>query len=154
MKREYDMKSVTESSKGEYQICYDVDGRIAEWVCRGLNFDFRQLQTNITFGFAVDGQTVGGLIFHDLRYGQDVWWTVFSTDKRWCNRRMLKQMFGLAFSGMQCRRINILVSKDNEKSLNFVQKLGFVKEGLLRSFRENGEDCFLLGMLKSECKWI
>lgn len=63
-------------------------------------------------------------------------------------------MFGIAFKAMGCRRISLLVDKSNAASLNFVKKLGFQQEGILRSFRENGEDCYILGMLKDECKWL
>ena len=67
---------------------------------------------------------------------------------------MLRIMFGIAFKAMGCRRISLLVDKSNAASLNFVKKLGFQQEGILRSFRENGEDCYILGMLKDECKWL
>lgn len=137
-----------------YTISADKTGEIARWVCHGLQMDSQWLQENITFGFYWNNRLVGGLIFHDIRPGQDLWWTIYSTDKHWCNRRMLRLMFGLAFEIFQCRRINLLVSKSNSSCLNFVEKLGFKREGLLRSFRENGEDCYFLGMLKQECQWI
>lgn len=41
----------------------------------------------------------------------------------------------------------------NVKSLKLVKGLGFKTEGLLRRYRSSGEDCYLLGMLKNECKW-
>ena len=138
----------------EYKILSDVDGLIADWVCKGLNFDKNWLGNNITFGFCLGNKFIGGLIFHDIRPKQDVWWTVYSINKRWCNRRMLKKMFETAFQWLSCRRINILVDVDNKDSLNFVEKLGFKREGLLRSYRDDGKDCYLLGMLKDECKWI
>ena len=138
----------------EYKILPDINNLITNWVCQGLEFDTRWLKNYQTFGFSQNNKMVGGLIFHDIRIGQDVWWTIYSTDKRWCNRRMLRQMFSFAFSRLKCKRINILVNKDNQNCLKLVTKLGFKKEGLLRSFRENGEDCYILGILKTECKWI
>lgn len=137
-----------------YKIIPDITGAISHWVCKGLGYDTKWLGNNITFGFFINDELKGGLIFHDYRPDHDIWWTVYTTDKRWCNRRMLKQMFDFAFGKLNCRRINLLVSKSNLESLRFVQKLGFQKEGLLRAYRENGEDCYFLGMLKNECKWI
>lgn len=137
-----------------YEIAEDSNEKITFWVCHGLDIGAAWLGRHLTFGFLLDGRLVGGLIFHDYRPEQDVWWTVYTTDKRWCNRRMLRQMFGLAFCGLKCRRINLLVSKSNTECLKFVEKLGFTKEGLLREYRENGEDCYFLGMLRQECKWI
>lgn len=148
------MKSEAAFSKAEYQIYPDVSGDIACWVCQGLGYNPAELRADITFGFALENRMIGGLIFHDFRPEHDVWWTLYTTDKRWCNRRMLREMFNLAFGKMKCRRINILVSKSNQNSLKFVEKLGFCREGLLRAYREDGEDCYILGMLKNECKWI
>ncbi len=140
--------------KGEYRILPDCDNHITHWVCQGLHEDEDWLGAHLTFGFALGGEMIGGLIFHQYQPHHSLWWTVYSTDKRWCNRRMLKAMFGLAFKVLDCRRINLLVSASNAASLNFVHKLGFQTEGLLRRFRDNGEDCYILGMLKSECKWL
>ncbi|MDO4161887.1 MAG: GNAT family protein [Pseudomonadota bacterium] len=138
----------------EYRIVEDRDDLVTDWVCRGLQYDKQWLDRHLTFGFMQGEKIIGGLIFHNYRPAHEIWWTVYSTDKRWCNRRMLESMFGLAFEGLSCRRISLLVSKNNTDSLNFVKKLGFCPEGLLRSYRENGEDCYIFGMLKSECKWI
>lgn len=138
----------------DYKIFPDKNDIITDWVCKGLKYDKAWLDEHLTFGFALKGKMIGGLIFHNYRPRHEIWWTVYSVDKRWCNRRMLKIMFGIAFKAMGCRRISLLVDKSNAASLNFVKKLGFQQEGILRSFRENGEDCYILGMLKDECKWL
>ena len=137
-----------------YNIFPDMSGDIARWVCRGLNTDVNWLHDNIAFGFAVDERMVGGLIFHDYRPHQDVWWTVYACEKNWCNRRMLKEMFEIAFKRLDCKRINILVSTKNSHCLHFVERLGFKQEGVLRQFAENGDDCYILGMLRNECPWF
>ena len=134
-----------------YRIIQDKDGKITHWVCRGLGYDTAWLDDYLTFGFEYDNRLVGGLIFHDWRCGQDVWWTVYTVDKHWCNRTMLQKMFALAFNILKCRRVNLLVSKSNVRSLDFVRRLGFKTEGLLR---ENGDDCYFMGMLAKECPWL
>lgn len=138
----------------EYKIKKDTDGYVTRWVCRGLNDTEKWLNDHITYGFYFNNKLIGGLIFHDCRPYHDIWWTVYSTDKRWCNRRMLRKMFGLVFNEIKCRKINLLIDVDNQESISFVEKLGFVKEGLWRCCRENGKDCCLYGMLKNECQWI
>lgn len=137
-----------------YLILPDLSDQIADWVCRGLGLINVWKKQNLSYGFVYNGRLVGGLIFHDLQKHREVWWTIYTTDKHWCNRQMLRQMFAMAFKTMDCRRINILVNKSNQRSYNFVQRLGFVSEGLLRRYDENGEDCYFLGMLREECKWI
>ncbi|MBP5215817.1 MAG: GNAT family N-acetyltransferase [Alphaproteobacteria bacterium] len=137
-----------------YEILPDISGDISRWVCRGLNENSEWLGENITFGFAYNNRMVGGLIFHDYTPHRDVWWTIYSCDKHWCNRITLRRMFAVAFEYLDCRRINLLVSESNSHCLDFVQRLGFKKEGLLRHYRENGENCHILGMLREECPWF
>lgn len=134
------------------KIVADRNGVIAAWVCRGLGVGVQEIGENFTLGFLYGGRAVGGLIYHGLQDGS-LWWTIYTVDKHWCSRKVLKTVFGLAFDGMNCHRINIIVSRDNVKSLKLVKGLGFKTEGLLRRYRSSGEDCYLLGMLKNECKW-
>lgn len=138
----------------DYQIVPDKNDVITKWICKGLGYDKSWITDHITFGFMLNDKLIGGLIFHDYRPQQEIWWTVYSIDKRWCNRRMLRIMFGMAFEVFGCKRISLLVNKSNTASLNFVKKLGFQQEGMFRAYRDNGEDCYIFGMLKNECKWL
>lgn len=136
------------------QLRPDLYGGITDWVRRGLGYDASWPGDCLTFGFYYNNKLAGALVFHDLRKHLDVWWTIYSVDKHWCTRSILKQMFAMAFQTMDCRRISILVSKSNQQSLSLVRRLGFKIEGLLRRYREDGDDCYILGMLREECPWI
>lgn len=134
-------------------IIPDGDGAVASWVCAGLGIRRDELGACLALGFVLEKRPIGGLIYHGLQDGS-VWWTIYTVDKRWCTRRVLRVIFGLAFDALGCHRINIIVSKSNVKSLKLVKGLGFVQEGILRKYRGSGEDCYIFGMLKSECKWL
>ena len=127
---------------------------ICEWICRELKLGTDWLTNYRTFGIMRNNKIIAGLIFHNARFGQDVWWTIYSTDKHWCNRRILKEFMHEAFINLKCRRINLLVDTDNESCLEFVKRLGFKIEGLLRQYRDNGKNCYILGLLKSETKYL
>ena len=99
------------------RILPDISDDITHWVCRGLKCDEDWLGEHLTFGFAINNRMIGGLIFHTLRHNLDVWWTIYTEDKRWCNRHVLRRMFAAAFDDFGCRRINILVEQNNLKSL-------------------------------------
>ena len=131
----------------------DCNGQITSLVCQGLGFDEQWLGNHYTIGFVVSGKIIGGLIYHDIRAGQDLWWTIYTSDKRWCNRRILTAVFSLAFDYFKAKRINLLVNTDNIACINLVEKLGFVREGKLRHFRDDGADCYFYGMLTTENKW-
>ncbi len=142
----------------EAAFCKIISGRmpwLVEWVSRGLgepNTDWAG--TNYyTVAFYYYEKLVGGLVYHDLRPGCDVWWTIFTTDKKWCNRKTLSFVFHLAFDVFKCRRVSVGVSRNNLASLSLVKRLGFKFEGYLRGYRDNGEDVILFGMLENECLW-
>ena len=135
-------------------IVPDYNNVIARWVCSGLGEKTDWLHDYRTYGVMRNSEIIAGLIFHNLNYGQDVWWTIYSVNPRWCTRRILKSFMWEAFEHLHCRRINLLVNTDNEKCLRFVRRLGFKIEGRLRAFREDGRDCYILGLLKSESKYL
>ncbi len=135
------------------EIVQDKDNLLAQWVCAGLGENFDWVGENYTVGFVRSGKLCGALIFHNYRPQCDVWWTIYTQDKRWCTLKVLRYIFYTAFDVLQCRRISLLVSRSNQKCLDLVKRLGFRKEGHLRKFRENGEDAFIFSMLKNECKW-
>ncbi len=134
-------------------IKFDTDGDITKWVCSNLNFEFTDIGEYRTLGFFVDHKLIGGLIYHNIRIGRDLWWTIYTTNKRWCNRRVLKRIFGLAFNFWQVERISLLVNTNNFECIKLVEKLGFKREGLLRKYRDDGSDCYFYGILKSENIW-
>lgn len=132
----------------------DCGGIIKKWICDGLGEDTNWVGDNYTFGIAYKGRMVAGLIFNNYRANLDLWMTIYSTTPKWCSKSVLKYIFKTCFEVLNCKRANVLVSKDNHKSLNMCERLGFKKEGLLRQYRENGDDCYILGLLKEECKWL
>lgn len=146
--------SDTKSVPALYKIMPDCNGVIAKWVCDGLGEDTEWIGDNYTFGICRQGKMVAGIILNNYRQDLDVWLTIYSVDPRWCVKSVLKYTFLVCFKTLDCKRVNVLVSKDNIKSLSLCERLGFVKEGLLRQYREDGKDCYFMGMLKKECKWL
>lgn len=136
------------------EIVRDEGEKIVQWVCRGVD-EHPALLGGIflTLGFVRGGKLVGGLIWHGLT-GREVWWTLYTTTPAWCTRRVLNFCFDLAFNRLKLKRINLLISRSNARSLDFCTRLGFRIEGLKRQARENGEDAFMLGMLNTECKFL
>lgn len=136
-----------------FRITADSDGSVTKWVCDGLGEGMDWVGGYVTMAVYRGSKLIAGIIFNDIRPGRDVWLTIYSTDKRWCSRRVLRCIFGLVFDEMECSRASLFVSKGNRPSIKLVEGLGFVREGLLRQYRDNGDDCYVYGMLKNECKW-
>lgn len=135
-----------------YNIVYD--NCLVDWICDGLKTDKNWLEGDYyTLGFKLGHKLLGGLIYHNIRPNRDLWMTIYTTDKRWCNRRVLKVIFSLAFNLWQVERISISVSVNNKSCRKLVEKLGFKQEGLSRKYMDDGSDCLFYGMLKSENEW-
>lgn len=147
-------KCVMKSEAGLYKIWPDCCDVILQWICAGLGENTDWIGENYTFGISYKDKMVGGLIFNNYRPNVDVWLTIYSTSPRWCSKFVLKYIFKTCFETLNCRRVNVLVSKSNKRSFDLCRRLGFVKEGFLRQYRENGEDCYIMGMLKKECRWL
>lgn len=137
------------------EVILDTHHILAPWLEASLHMAPGEVNELFTMGFLWQGKLVGGLIFSDYRPGHDVWWSIYTMDKNWCQRRVLKTIFQTAFKDLKCTRINVLVAADNIKSLRLVKKLGFVQEGYLRRFQaRDKKDCYLFSMLPEECRFL
>ena len=149
MIRGLDMNKAAASCK----VIADKGDFITSWVCRGLGFDSDWVGEHFTIGFMVDGELIGGLIYHNIRPGRDVWWTLYTIDKRWCTRSVLRFMFGLAFDYYGCRRISMQTDIHNDKCQKLALKLGFEYEGVLKEFRDDGHDAVIMGITRNNCNF-
>lgn len=136
------------------KIVYDSDGSIKNYICRNLSISADWVgQESMTLGFVVCGQLVGGLIYHNIRLGCDLWWSIYTTSPKWCSKSILTQIFGIAFDVFGVRRISLLVKADNQRCINLIERLGFKREGCLRQFDDDGTDAYIYGILQSENQW-
>lgn len=132
----------------------DATGKVLKFVCDGLGDDISEYVPSLPIGIYRDDELIGGVLINDIRPGRDCWLTIYTTTPVWGQRQVMRYVFGVVFGLIKAERASAFVSVSNQKSLNMCQKLGFRREGLLRKYRNSGEDCYVLGMLKSECKWI
>ena len=135
------------------KVIADTNNHITDWVCRGLNIGNQWLGEHLTIGFLYQGRLIGGLIYHDIRPHRDLWWTLYTTDKRWCSKRILKFMFSVAFEYFGCRRISMQTFQSNHKCLRLAKQLGFQQEGLLQQFGDQGQDVIIMGLLKNNSRY-
>lgn len=140
-------------SKSQCEIFADLTGEVVSFVCEGLNEKTDWVKENLTLGIKLDGKLIAGVILNDLNPSINVWLTIYSIDKRWCNKRILRAIFDTAFDFLNVRRLSVMIDEKNIKSQKLAKGLGFVKEGVLRAFAANGENRIIFSMLKQECQW-
>lgn len=74
--------------------------------------------------------------------------------RRWMTREFLAAGFYYPFVTCGLRRMTGLVAADNEEALRLDMHMGWRPEGRLRHACPDGGDLILLGMLRSECRFI
>jgi RimJ/RimL family protein N-acetyltransferase len=104
-----------------------------------------------TIGNVKNNILVAGVVFNNYT-GLSVQMTAAGVG-HWCTHELLNNCFSFVFNGLKCKRITVLVAKSNTKALKLNKHLGFIEEGIVR-MGEGDEDLILLGMLKSECRYI
>ena len=132
----------------------DSTNKVLEFVAGGLRDKVADYIPSLPIGIYQGGELIGGVLINDIRPQRDCWLTIYTTTPYWAKRQVMRYVFGVVFDLIQAKRCSVLVSLSNAISYKMCKQLGFVEEGILRQYRDNGEDCYVMGMLKSECKWI
>ena len=132
----------------------DMTLQTAAFVASGLNDNVGDYLPCFSINISLGGQTIAGVLINDIRPKRDCWLTIYSISERWATRAVIRYVFKIVFKMIGAKRCSVFVSADNNKSLKMCLRLGFKQEGFLRQFRDDGKDCIVLGMLKSECRWI
>ena len=105
-------------------------------------------------GIIKDGKIAAVCVYSDYT-GSGVMMNIASDGtKRWLNRAFLRACFWWPFEMLKVRRVTGLVRVDQPDVIKFDKHLGFKEEGVIREGEEDGTDLVILGMLKSECRWI
>lgn len=73
--------------------------------------------------------------------------------KRWMTREFLFAAFDYPFNQLKLKRLTGYVASRNTEALKLDEHLGFKREGYLRQMLPD-DDVIVMGMLKSECKWL
>ena len=131
----------------------DNTNKVVEFVAQGLGDKVTDYIPCLPIGIYRDDELIGGVLINDIRPQRDCWLTIYTTTPEWAKRQVMRYVFGTVFDLIQAQRCSVLVSLSNQNSFKMCRQLGFKQEGILRQYRDNGEDCYVMGMLKSECKW-
>ena len=99
---------------------------------------------------SADGQLMAGVLFNQFNEGSV---EVSLYAPRHVSRGLLRAAAAYAFRDLQCNRITARTRASSLSVQKFIERVGFRKEGVIRSYYRSGEDSILYGMLRSECKW-
>ena len=133
-------------------LVYGEDDRVSEWVLDKLKYKDK-LKEFVAIGLEDAGELICGVLYRNFN-GHDIHMDIATTTPRWCTARTLAAFFGYPFDDLGCVRVTAQTSSSNKRTHSLVERLGFVKEGVLRCAVDGKEDIWVYGMLKSECKWL
>ncbi|MBP5398896.1 MAG: GNAT family N-acetyltransferase [Alphaproteobacteria bacterium] len=136
------------------EIVYKTDVITARRIAQALNLEEKEFIDGFVFEILRENRCLGMVAYSDYREKDSTWISICTWDKKWCTAKVLRQIFGVAFDALKCRRINALICEDNKASISLAERCGFVMEGKMRAYYPDGKDAFVLGMLRKDCKFI
>jgi len=132
------------------KLLVNSDFFVTTWVQSKIgDINFRDCKA---IGVLKDARLVAGVVYHSLADSQ-IHASIAVEDKNWANKSILYALFAYPFVQCNCHRILVTVRDNNKKSIKLAKRLGFKHEGRLRQMFPP-HDAVLLGMLRSECKWL
>jgi len=123
---------------------------VVDWMEQRLGEPFRGEALGL--GLVRSGMLVAGVAFHDRQY-HNVHASIVALPGS-LTKQFMKAIFHYPFNQLKVNRITVCVRRSNEASSKLAQRMGFSLEGIQRKGYPDGEDKFIFGMLKEECKWI
>ena len=141
--------AVISRDNAEITLIYQADDEIREWL---ISHSFPAYGPCHTLGFARDGRLIGAVIYFHHN-GLDIELGIHTISPKWCSRRTLFWSFAYPFLQLNCARVTVKVDAKDEKVCNFVERVGFEREGILRRAIPSG-DSAVYGLLKEECRWL
>lgn len=97
-------------------------------------------------GIERDGEIVAGAVFNCYT-GTDIHVTVAIDDRRAAGA-LTRQTGRYVFDQLKCERITVITEKP--KVVSYAERLGAVREGVLRNQFGKGRDGYLLGLLRED----
>ena len=111
---------------------------------------------SIAFGVRRDDQVIAAVVFHNLELNpetgrpQNLSVTLATTDKRWCTRKTLKNLYAYPFLDLKVRRLYAMCAKSNKKMRKLFEGLGFKFEGVARRAYPGEKDATVYSQLREE----
>lgn len=133
-------------------MVYGQSERVREWVSERIGEPFAD--SAVAIGVEEDGELIAGVVYNMFTGASISMNVAADPSKRWTRKEFMYAFFAYPFIQLKCNRVTALIRRSNLVSKKFSEHVGFVQEGIVRQAFEDGEDAFLYGMLKSECKWI
>jgi RimJ/RimL family protein N-acetyltransferase len=112
-----------------------------------------------SIGFVEGDRLVGGVVYHGYWDRLDgtpggIEASIATVSPKWATRSVLRTIFAYPFVQLGVHRLQVACHRKNREARQFVERLGFVYEGMARKAFPTGGDAAVYSMLRKECRWI
>lgn len=135
------------------QTIYGQDQRVIDWVGSRVDED-NFGPGSVGIGLEENGELIAGVVYNIFTGPSICTHIAAAPGKRWMTKDYLFRIHAYPFLQLKCNRITGLVRQDNVECQRFVEHLGFKYEGVMRRACSDGQNMFIFGMLREECRWI
>lgn len=138
--------------KHSLNLVYGRDGEVARWVQERAPHAQNGFRDFVAIGIERDGRLVAGVVYNEFR-GHSIHASIAASTPKWASKKTLEGIFAYPFVQLNVRRITVYTGKNMSHVRQFLERLGFQQEGIVREGFAD-DDAVIYGMLKEECKWI
>lgn len=128
------------------------DDRIMDWVAAriaGVPMHYRWTEAR-AIGLVEGGRILAGLVVHNYVAAAGNCELSFAADgAKWATRPSIRALLAYPFEQLALNRVTTMIAARNIRALRLNEKLGFVREGLMRQGAGN-DDLVILGLLREE----
>lgn len=135
-------------------IVYGADDTVARWVSKGVSGEENIFDNYKAIGIVIHSRLIAGIVYHNYHPKLFIELSIYSVDKRWCNRHNLKAIFSYPFAQLKLERVQATCSAQDKGVQMFLERIGFNREGYHPKAHWDGGDAVSYGMLKPDCRWL
>lgn len=120
-----------------------------QWVAQQLKINRSYFGRCTTIAVWRSGRICAVIVYSSFN-GVNCEVTVAATSAHWAIRDIMHILKKYPFEQLNCRRLTLLIDSTNKRVARLVEKIGFLHEGTLRKYMEDGHDCLVYGLLKED----
>lgn len=122
---------------------------VGHWTAEKLKAGYFAERSN-AIGFVRDGKLVAGVIYENWN-GKSLINHIVIEGR--VNRTFLRSICDYAFNVCKVNKSIAPVSSDNEKSIKFVEKMGYKKEATIKDAHPKG-DILIYSLVREDCRFL
>ena len=132
-------------------LTFEQNPVLRDWLCQRL--EIPRLQQDSKTIAVIDEARILAVVAYSAFNGHDCQVSV-AGEGHWLSRYTIPVFFKYPFNQLGCRRMTAFCRDSNDRVQRFAVKFGFKREGILRSYFEDGADCHIFGLLKEDCRFL